>query len=290
MYEYNHIFPIVKMSQVLGVSRSGYYRWRDHPVSTHAMENRRLTKKIKQVWLDSGKTYGSPRIHAVLTAQGETASRSRVARLMRKAGIASQLRRKWVTTTDSKHSLPIGENLLDRDFNPARLARVWVSDITYIASRHGWLYLTTVMDLADRQIIGWSLADNMTAESTSIAAWQAAHAQRPIIDLELIFHSDRGVQYAWAAFTNLLKANPLITQSMSRKGNCWDNAPAESFFKTFKTELPIETKNYNYRQIRQATFEFIEIWYNRKRLHSSLDYRTPAEHEQLLTQKQQLAA
>src|SRR5699024_3113067 len=220
----------------------------------------------------------------------ETASRPRVARLMRKAGLASQLRRKWVATTDSGHALPVADNLLDRDFNPARLAQVWVSDITYIAGRQGWLYLATVMDLADRQIIGWSLADSMSAEATSMAAFKAACAQRPIIDSELVFHSDRGVQYACEAFTNLLKANPLISQSMSRKGNCWDNAPAESFFKTFKTELPIQTKHYNYRQIRQAVFEFIEIWYNRKRMHSSLDYRTPAEQQQLLTKKQQLAA
>jgi len=271
------------MSETLGVSRSGYYRWRGRGPSERAQKNKELTTKITQIWKDSAKTYGSPRIHAALLADGETLSRPRVARLMKKADIASQIRPKWVTTTDSGHALPVAPNLLDRNFQADHLAQTWVSDITYLPSSEGWLYLTTIMDLADRQIVGWSLADSMAAEATTIAAWdQACSRRRP--DEELMFHSDRGVQYAAADFTDALEACE-ATQSMSRKGNCWDNAPAESFFKTLKAELPIDTSGCNYRQVRRALFRYIDIWYNRKRLHSSLDYQAPAQMEQYLTQQ-----
>ncbi|HLR77121.1 MAG TPA: IS3 family transposase [Balneolaceae bacterium] len=284
MDNHRHLFPISKMSQTLGVSRSGYYRWKDRPPSKSKLENKRLIEEIRRIWLDSGKTYGSPRIHRKLKAHRVNVSRPRVARLMRKAGIASQIRRKWTQTTDSAHTKPVAENLLARDFKARQVSQKWVSDITYLPSRHGWLYLTTVMDLADRQIIGWSLSSSMEAEQTSIAAWKAACRKRPPSS-ELIFHSDRGIQYACGAFTDCLQARS-VTQSMSRKGNCWDNAPAESFFKTFKAELLVETSQCSYNQIRRVVFNFIEIWYNRKRLHSSLDYRTPAEMQQFLIKQQ----
>jgi len=216
-------------------------------------------------------------------------SRSRVARLMRKEGIQSQIRPKWVATTDSKHQLPVAPNLLDQDFTTDRLGQVWVSDITYIPSSQGWLYLTTIMDLADRQILGWSFSEGMRADQTVIPAWRQA-CQKRAIDQKLIFHSDRGIQYACEEFCQLLEARPLARQSMSRKGNCWDNAPAESFFKTFKAELPIEPKHYSYEILRGVIFNFIEIWYNRQRLHSTLDYRTPTEMQDYLTQQQELAA
>jgi transposase InsO family protein len=160
-----------------------------------------------------------------------------------------------------------------------------VSDITYLPTGQGWLYLTSIMDLADRQIIGWTLSDTMKAAQTTVAAFQAACRRRPPAG-GLIVHSDQGIQYACREFTDQLKAYPQISQSMSRKGNCWDNAPAESFFKTLKAELSIQTKHCNYRQVRRTLFAFIEIWYNRKRLHSSLDYRTPAQMEQYLIQQQ----
>ncbi|PAU92706.1 IS3 family transposase [Aliifodinibius salipaludis] len=289
MAEHKSIFPIVKMSEVFKVPRSGYYSWMTRPPSDRAKENQRLTRRIKQVWLDSGKTYGSPRIHQQLLRDGETASRPRVARLMKKEGIQSQIRPKWVTTTDSKHSLPVAPNRLDQEFSTSRLGQVWVSDITYIPSTQGWLYLTTIMDLADRQILGWSLSEGMSADETIIPAWKAA-CQKRTIEKELIFHSDRGIQYCCQEFSSRLAARPLVRQSMSRKGNCWDNAPAESFFKTFKAELPIEPKHYNYNKLRQVIFNFIEIWYNRQRLHSTLDYCTPAEMQDYLTQQQELAA
>lgn len=289
MADNRHNFPIVKMSEVFKVSRSGYYRWLGRGPSKRAVENKRLKKRIKEIWEESGKTYGSPRIHQQLLAEEEKTSRPRVARLMKAEGIQSQIRRKWVQTTDASHSYPKAPNLLAREFNPDRLGQAWVSDITFILSEEGWLYLTTVMDLADRQIIGWSLSKGMKALETIIPAWKAACERRPIWR-QLLFHSDQGIQYACREFTQLLKANPLITQSMSRKGNCWDNAPAESFFKTFKAELGVDTTHLNYKQVRQAVFHFIEIWYNRKRLHSTLDYKTPAEMEQYLTQQQELAA
>jgi len=208
---------------------------------------------------------------------------------MRKEGIQSQIRPKWVTTTDSKHTLPVAPNRLDQDFSAGRLDQVWVSDITYIPSSQGWLYLTTIMDLADRQIVGWSCSEGMSANETIIPAWKQACKKRAI-DQELIFHSDRGIQYACEEFRKLLKARPVVRQSMSRKGNCWDNAPAESFFKTFKAELPIEPTRYSYNNLRGVVFNFIEIWYNRQRLHSTLDYRTPAEMQDYLTQQQERAA
>lgn len=289
MAEHKHLYPIVKMSEVFGVSRSGYYSWMSRGPSDRAKENQRLLELIKKIWLKSGKTYGSPRIHQQLLRQGEQLSRRRVARLMRKEGIQSQLRPKWVTTTDSKHQLPVAPNRLDQEFTTNRLGQVWVSDITYIPCSQGWLYLTTIMDLADRQILGWSLAEGMSAGETIIPAWKEAIRRRPLQE-ELIFHSDRGIQYACQEFRDLLEARPLVRQSMSRKGNCWDNAPAESFFKTFKAELPVEPKRYNYEELRGVIFNFIEIWYNRQRLHSTLDYRTPAEMQDYLTQQQELAA
>jgi transposase InsO family protein len=289
MAEHKNIFPIAGMSEVFGVSRSGYYSWMGRGPSDRAQENQRLLGLIKKIWLKSGKTYGSPRIHQQLLRQGEQLSRRRVARLMRKEGIQSQIRPKWVATTDSKHQLPVAPNRLDQEFTTDRLGQVWVSDITYIPSNQGWLYLTTIMDLADRQILGWSFSKGMQADQTVIPAWKEAIRQRPPQE-ELIFHSDRGIQYCCQQFQDLLNARPRVRQSMSRKGNCWDNAPAESFFKTFKAELPIEPKRFGYQELRGVIFQFIEIWYNRQRLHSTLDYRTPAEMENHLTENQELAA
>jgi transposase InsO family protein len=284
MDNHRHLFPLSKMSLALEVPRSGYYSWKSRGPSNWSLENKRLTRKIRQLWLDSGKYYGNPRIHQTLKAEGEDVSRPRIARLMAKANIASQIRTKWVKTTDSNHDKPIADNLLGRDFSTSQLVQKWVSDIIYLLSRHGWLYLTTVMELADRQIIGWSLSKNMKATNTSIAAFKQACSNR-VPQAGLIFHSDRMIQYACKAFTDLL-ADQQVTQSMSRKGNCWDNALAESFFKTFKAELSIDTSSCGYTQMRRDIFEFTDIWYSRKRLHSSLDYRPPAEMEQFLIKQQ----
>lgn len=274
----------MKMSEIFAVSRSGYYKWASRTPSRRSLYNKKLKAAIRKQWILSGKIYGAPRIHEQLKRSGWTASLPRVARLMRKMGITSQIRAKWVQTTESGHHYPVAENLLDRNFIPKQLNCVWVSDITFIPSKGGWLYLTTILDLADRQIIGWALSWSMKAEHTSIAAFKQAIVNRPP-GSSLLFHSDRGAQYACRDFTDLLAEHD-ITQSMSRKGNCWDNAPAESFFKTLKSELDIPTQYDNYQSAKNAIFSFIEIWYNRKRLHSTLDYQTPAEAEQTLKQKQ----
>ncbi|MDZ7657653.1 IS3 family transposase [Fodinibius sp.] len=275
------LFPIRMMSQVFGVSRSGYYRWLTRLPSKRSLFNNKLRKAIWRVWKSSGKNYGSPRIHRQLVVEGWEVSRPRIARMMSKMGIASRIRKKWVNTTQSNHRWPVAPNLLGRSFFPENLSQVWVSDITYIRSEAGWLYLTTVMDLGDRQILGWSLSDQMSAEQTSIAALEEAVSRRRPAE-DLLYHSDQGVQYACEEFTSKLRTHR-ITQSMSRKGNCWDNAPAESFFKTLKYELDMPDR---YQHAKAAIFEFIEIWYNRKRLHSALGYQTPIQAEQQLTHNQ----
>lgn len=272
------------MSRLFGVSRSGYYRWLGRGPSRRAIANQQLREAIRQAWEASGRTYGSPRIHRQLAAEGWSASRPRVARLMRAMGIQSRIRRKWKAPTPAAHNLSVAPNLLGRRFSPSELGQVWVSDITYLPSNQGWLYLTTVMDLGDRQILGWNLSKRMKAEETSMAAFSQAAAKRRPTD-SLLFHSDRGIQYGCTEFTSLLAANN-ITQSMSRKGNCWDNAPAESFFKTLKAELQMDRPFTSYEGARKAVFAFIELWYNRKRLHSALDYQTPIQAARQLTHHQ----
>ena len=273
------------MCKVLKVSKSGYYKWLKSRPSKRYIENQALMKQIREIHNRSKQTYGSPRItHELLDCRVKV-SRPRVARLMKKAGIRSKMRKKYVVTTNSKHKFPIADNLLDRDFKVGEIGRVWVSDITYIPTAQGWLYLTTVIDLGDRKVIGWSLSSSMTAIQTSIAAFRMAVNNRSI-SKELIFHSDMGVQYACNEFVSLLKAYPKVRQSMSRKGNCWDNAVAESFFKTLKSEWTNWNKYQSVKQAALSVFEYIEGWYNVKRKHSALGYRSPAEFEKLLlTQK-----
>ena len=193
--------------------------------------------------------------------------------------LRSKVKRKHRITTDSNHKFSISKNHLNRAFTPATLNEVWVSDITYVRTAQGWLYLTTIIDLYDRQVIGWALSSNLSTKRTIIPAWRMALSKRNITK-PLIFHSDRGVQYASNLFRKHLKNNKLIAQSMSRKGNCWDNAVAESFFKTLKTELIYHEKYESVLQAKTSIFEYIEIWCNRKRLHSFLGYKTPIEVEQ----------
>lgn len=278
-------FPIEQMSQVLGVSRSGSYRWVDRPPSARPLENARLQEDMKRVWNASERRYGAPRIHQQLLTEGWEVSRPRVARWMRTMGIASEIRQPWVLPTDSKHTWPVAPHLLERQFQPTELGAVWVSDLTYLRTADGWSSRTTVMDLADRQGIGWRFSRGLQASQTSVPAWEMARLRRPL-HRPLIFHSDRGVQYACGEFTTALASHPLVTQRMSRKGNCWDNAPAERFFKTRKAELLVETRHVRYQQVRQVLFQCIELWDNRQRLHSALDYRTPAAMEQHLTHKE----
>ena len=277
------------MCKVLKVGRSSYYRWYSGDISNRKLENIELTVAIKEIFTQSKKTYGSPRISAELKRRGHTVSKPRVAKLMRLNGLKSKIRKRYrVTTTNSNHKLAISANHLNRNFIPTALNKAWVSDITYIRTNQGWLYLTTVIDLFDRQIIGWSLSETLLTKETILPAWKMAVGKRNIDD-QLIFHSDRGVQYASKEFRRCLKNNPLITQSMSRKGNCWDNAVAESFFKTLKVELIYHQEYVTIEQAKLAVFEYIEVWYNRKRLHSSLGYNTPVEIELKFNQLKNVA-
>ena len=269
------------MCQVLKVSRSGYYAWLKGKPSKRAEENAALLEQIRKIHKKSHERYGSPRITEELNREGKLASRPRVARLMRQANIRSKVKKKHKQTTDSKHGMEISPNLLERQFDTMKLGEVWVSDISYLWTDQGWIYLTVIIDLADRQVIGWALSRGMSTEETILAAWKMAINHRPITEQGLIFHSDRGSQYASHAFREQLHKHQ-VRQSMSRKGDCWDNAVAESFFKTLKVEMGYETRFESLEMARINIFEFIEIWYNRLRIHSSIGYRTPWEMQQHL--------
>jgi putative transposase len=268
---------------VLGVRRSSFYYWLSKGTSSRATANQVLTREISRIHTLSKQTYGSPRVTNALRRNGFKASRPRVARLMRSAGIRSVLRKRYVATTDSRHTYMVADNHLDRNFQPGETGKVWVSDITYIRTMAGWVYLTTVIDLGDRNVIGWHVSATMTASETAVAAWRKAIRNRPVIG-PLMFHSDRGVQYACTEFTTLIAGNKLVTQSMSRKGNCWDNAVAESFFKTLKNEWANRFTYRNKQQVELSMFEYIESYYNTKRQHSTLNYMTPVQYLKYLTE------
>ena len=269
-------FPVSSMCQTLGVGSSGFYSWLKRPESPRSLKNRRLLMEIKMVHQKSRKTYGSPRIHAELSESGHACSRYRVARLMRQHGIVSKHKRKFKVTTNSVHSFPIAENLLQRRFDVFRPGQCWVSDITYIPTLEGWLYLAVTLDLFHRKVIGWSMGRWITRQLVIDALNMAI--KNGGLKSGLIHHSDRGVQYASNEFQALLKTHG-IQCSMSRKGDCWDNAVAESFFHTLKVEL-IHGKTYNTRQeAKTAIFEYIEGFYNRQRRHSYLGYLSPDEYE-----------
>ena len=264
------------MCKVFEISRSGYYNWTNRKPSKLAMETHKIKNEIKSIYQESKGRYGSPKITVELRIKGFKVSRPRVARIMRSEGLKSIIKKKYkICTTDSKHHYPISKNHLNRNFKPKYSGQAWVSDITYIHTKQGWLYLTIIMDLYDRKIIGWALSDNMTTKDTIMAAWVMAINNRPIIR-PLIFHSDRGIQYSSNEFRSVLDGET-VTQSMSRKGNCWDNAVAENFFKILKSELIYHRYYLNHWYAKNEIFEFIEIWYNRKRRHSYLGYFTPEE-------------
>ncbi len=237
------------MCKVLKVSRSAYYSWVNH----------------KQ----SERTYGSPRITLRLKKLGFRVSKNRVAAIMRKEGLRSVVRKKFVVTTDSKHNYPVVGNLLNRNFMVSGPVQVWVSDLTYIRTYQGWLYLTVIIDLWDRKVVGWSISRSLKAVNTVVPAWVMAVKNRPIVR-DLIFHSDRGIQYACNEFKTLLEGYGLVKRSMSRKGNCWDNAVAESFFKNLKMEWVYHKKYRTRFQAALSLFEYIETWYNSDRIHSTL--------------------
>lgn len=276
------------MCKVLGVSKSGYYAWLKRKPSKRSVENKKLMEYICKIHKRSKGTYGSPRITEELKANYMNVSRPRVARMMKKANIRSIVKKKFVATTSSKHSFPVSPNLLNREFKVDRQGKAWVSDITYIRTMEGWLYLTVIIDLADRRIIGWSLSSSLKASDTVIPAWRMAIRNRSF-DTKLIFHSDRGVQYACTEFRILISADPRVCQSMSRKGDCWDNAVAESFFKTLKTEWVYRKKYVSRKQAEISVFEYIETWYNTQRRHSSLNYLSPTEYGKLINKQKMVA-
>lgn len=281
-------YAIERMCFVLEVSTSGYYGWLKRKPSCRAVENKKVTERIHRVHAQSKGTYGSPRVTQELHDQGYFISRPRVARLMREAGLSGEITPKFVRTTHSDHLYRAADNILDRRFEWSLPGQAWVSDITYIDTSDGWLYLTVIIDLATRRVIGWALSTDMTAHNTTQAAWKMAVLNCPI-DKPLIFHSDRGIQYAADSFTGLLSQYPLVTQSMSRKGNCWDNAVAESFFKTLKSESIYRQGVLSRKETELAVFEYIEAWYNTRRKHSSIMYRSPVQHEQIILNQKHAA-
>lgn len=268
------------MCKAFKVSKSRYYEWRNNLGSKRHNDNRRILFEIRRIHEFSKATYGSPRMTMELRKRGIIVSRPRVARIMKQNNIKALHAKKFKVTTNSKHNYPVMENILNRNFVTTEKARAWVSDITYVRTRKGWMYLTVIIDLFDRKVIGWSMSRDMTAANTTIKAWLMAVKNRPLTD-KLIFHSDRGIQYACSAFAQLLDSYKLVIRSMSRKGDCWDNAVAESFFKTLKKELVYQTTFESQETAQIAIFEWIEIWYNKNRRHGTLDYLTIEEFEEL---------
>jgi putative transposase len=285
--EHEGKFRILLLCRVLEVSRSGYYRWRGRPESRRAREDRRLLVLIRSVYRQSGGRYGSPRVHQQLKQQEVLCGRKRVERLMRSAGLQARRCRRFKVTTRSVSTHPVAPNRLDRQFHAEHPDQVWVGDITYLWTSEGWLYLSVLLDLCTRRVVGWAVSERLTAELVQRALWMALGRRRP--ELGLLHHSDRGCQYTSALYREELERQG-IEVSMSRRGNCYDNAVAESFFSTLKAEL----ESYgHYRTRQQASselFAYIERFYNGQRLHSSLGYLSPAEFEKRHQEKQCHAA
>ena len=270
-------FSVEAACDTLAVSRSGYYAWLKRPQSPRAKRREELAVKIQAVHQENRKVYGSPRILKALKAQGESVCENTVAKVMRAGRIRARTKRKFVPrTTDSRHDRPVAGNVLDRQFTAPLPNQKWAVDITYIPTDEGWLYLAGVIDLCSRKVVGWSMADHMQAELVGDALKMAIARRSPAAGL--LHHSDRGVQYACDDYQHLLRSNGMQA-SMSGKGDCWDNAPMESFWGTLKTELVHHEQYVTRDQARQSIFEYIEVFYNRKRLHSALGYQSPESFE-----------
>jgi putative transposase len=284
IHAHARIYHIRTMCRVLEVSRAGYYAWRARPLCDRVREDRLLRERIRQIHHQVKGRYGSPRVHHELRALGLRCGKHRVARLMRAEGLRATSARHFRVTTRSDHAHPAPANLLARDFRVAATvpsASVWMADITYLPTREGWLYLAVVLDCASRRVVGWALRPRLNQELTLSALQMALTHQRP--SAGGLHHSDRGLQYACHAYRQLL-ARAGFTISMSRLGDCWDNAVVESFFATLTKELLVEGLFSTRAEARRQVFEFIEVWYNRQRRHSALGYRTPVEFEAELQQ------
>lgn len=268
-------YPLRRLCRSLGISASGYYAWRNRAPSARRQAERFLLARIRQIYQRSRQTYGSPRIYAELRAQGWGGNHKRIERLMRQHQIRAQPRRRFRSTTDSQHRLPVAPNVLQQRFETARANQVWTADLTYVATAEGWLYLATVLDLFSRRIVGWAMAEQLETPLVGEALQMALVQRQPTAGL--LHHSDRGRQYASADYQAVLRAAG-IQVSMSRRGNCYDNAVHESFFGTLKRECA--SAPYASRAAARASlFEYIEVWYNRQRRHSALGYLSPAEFE-----------
>jgi transposase InsO family protein len=269
-------WPVRRLCETLAVSPAAYYAWRSRPASAQQQGREALLVAIRAVHAEVKARYGSPRMHAELVARGQPCCVNTVAQLMRANGIAAKTARKFRGTTNSNHDLPVADNRLDRQFNPASPNAAWVTDITYIPSGEGWLYLAVVEDLYARRVVGWSMADSL--ESRLVVDAVALAVARRLPGQGLLAHSDRGSQYASDHYQRLL-AQHGITCSMSRRADCWDNAPMESFFASLKKELVHDAHFATRAEARAAIVEYIEVFYNNQRRHSSLGYVSPAEYE-----------
>lgn len=261
---------------MLKVSKAGYFAWRHRPESHRGGEDRALTTRIQVIHADSRKTYGSPRVHRELRSQGTQISRKRVERLMREAGVRVKPQARFVVTTDSDHGLPVAPNLLQQDFSASAPDRRWVTDITYVPTGEGWLYVAAILDLFSRRVVGWAMQERMDRSLVLTALAMAVDQRRPARGL--IHHSDRGSQYASEEYRTALEAQGMLA-SMSRRACCYDNAAMESFWHTLKVELIHRHRFQTRAEATQAIFEFIEVFYNRLRRHSSIGYVSPVEFE-----------
>jgi len=274
--EHRKQFRLAALCRVLRVSKSGYFAWLTRTEGPRAQQNRALGTQIKAIHRRSRGTYGRRRVHAALVAQGTACSPNRVARLMRAAGLWGRRRRAFKATTDSQHSLPVAPNLLARNFTTTAPDQVWMSDITYLPVQEGWEYLAAVMDLHSRRIVGWAMQSTLERSLTLNALAMAIAQRQP--GPGLTHHSDRGSQYACADYQAALARHGMIP-SMSRKGDVWDNAPMESLFGTLKSELVHDWSRPFRDEARREVFEYLEVFYNRQRLHSSLGYQSPVAFE-----------
>jgi transposase InsO family protein len=275
--EYRRVWPVGVMCRVLGVARSGFYAWMRRKPSSRDLWREDLAVKIENSHQLHRRVYGSPRIHRELLAGGEKVCRNTVARIMKQRGIRGRIRRKYIPrTTDSRHHGAVARNILARKFDAPAINRKWVADITYVFTREGWLFLAAVMDLCSRRIVGWSMAEHLKTELSADALKMAIVQRQPTGQLH--HHSDRGVQYASDDYQALLEEHGM-TCSMSRKGDCYDNAAMESFFATLKTELVHGEDYATFDEARASIFEYIEVFYNRIRRHSSLGYLSPETFE-----------
>jgi putative transposase len=269
-------FPVTVLCKVLDVSRSGFYAWAERVPSARSLEDAKLRVHVAAAYELGRGAYGSPRIHRELRAAGFNVSRKRVARLMGELGLKSRRKRRYKATTDSNHTLPVAENVLDRKFEVNAPNVAWVTDITYVWTSEGWLYLAAILDLFSRRVVGFAMSERI--DRALVLEALAAAVGRRVPNAGLVHHSDRGSQYASNDYQNALDDLGVVC-SMSRKGNCWDNAVAESFFATVKTELVYQRRFATRAEAREAIFEFIEVFYNRQRRHSSLGCLSPVDYE-----------